>query len=1389
MKRFDKLLSATDTMVLPFRYLVVVVASAMAIPMAQADVTGKKIGDLEIYKAAEGGKTTITMMLDTSGSMSAIAVGSDACDLPSGISSSAVRSETSSTTPSYSRSYCETAGNRRYFFRKASGFFSTTWYRCGPADGSGSTDTNACSTVINQPSVGGYETEGGGFLSSTYYYRNIAGDRYYDRLTRLKDAIFALMDNPQLDANKVAIGIGQYSTQSNSNNAYTGADGTSGKIMVPAKLVDQTQRNDIKRAVATLTGENGTPTANAYAEVGAYMLGKNTSTSITRPRELYVSVGGNSYRVCNAWNETTDISRCSSLTNNTITLSSNGYTTRRCSLYTGNNCLIRDLSQSAADWGFSGFVNSTTTTKTSANYVSPLSSPSSCDGRGIYFLTDGEPNSSPNALQLMQSALNLSSFSVPAATLPNGSQDSNGMPEVGAFAKALRDPTKNPLGTDREIYTAVVGFGSVFDVDKAVDANKPVADRVIRNLPYTNPKTGITTNREFYNCANITNIDARNACNWGEKAHPSLSGVGGFGEGGFYSAQSTDDIVNSIVSFVSDLNQTLPSTPSGTIVIPDDPYRADSQLAVAYYPTLQPKVADNAVIWEGNMKKYNLNQGTLFGRNNTRLFRNVAGELNPAAQDLWSDQNYPGANDKVESGGFYSQLNTPATGVASVRVLYVEDWRSSTDRSPVLRRVSVSGAGKVLVDNVALTDTSFNDTATYTQATLRKLLNFLGFVNLPATSVKDITLTNANVTQPIKVVGATIHSTPASVSYSATLDEEGRVTAARDDYVLFGSTEGGLHLVNASDAGTNNGGRERFVIIPREMLRDASKSEALIKGATKADIGSPNFGIDAPWLVSADYRYDFANRRVNIDTSGNRGLYAYGGLRMGGEAFYGLDLTNSNNINNTPNMMFTITPATTGFARMGQIWSKPTKARIKTSASDTGTDVLVFGGGYDMCYENEGFQVGITDTALGACSNVSSTRGNAVYIINARTGALLWSASSSSGASRTVSTMTNSIVAGVTTLDRDNDGFMDHIYFADLGGQVFRADFTNAGFVRPSTTATPSPPDTSFTNTRVTRVLQGAYTGADTKYNHRFYERPVVSFYRNPVRNTLFAMVNVISGDRSSPLSKIRDLSRADRLYGIMDSDVTKPDNVFYADNFTDSTNTNGQKIVNLTANNTASSNLVELPSTIGTLTQTGYTRAQKNTVIDTMKAGSKQGWYYPLTRFDGYGNVRYTKGVGKSVVIDSFLYTTVYNPDMNYGAVDSCSAKITGGSERQLYCLPYGICLDDASIGTGESKNGTAGFVRAGKGIQELTLGPASSSLSNLRMLIGTRPVTELSNDRVYFGTDGDKGIYDPSRQDSKGLAQNLGAADQILGNGSAPTLVHNDRFILQPKTWYEAD
>ena len=1234
-----------------WRMTALTTAVLMALSITSISVSNaannKKIGDLEIYKAAEGGNVTIMMMLDTSGSMTLRQV-DFACDLPAG-TPVVKKTEKSLTTPSYERDYCE-----------------------------------------------------------------VNGEKKYDRLTRLKDAIFALMDNAQLDSNKVLIGIGQYSSQSGSDNkvvftpsGYAAGDSSSGKILVPAALLNDAQRTKIKTVVAEAGGGLGTPTANAYAEVGAYMLGTNT---ITSSESIY-----------------------------------------------------------------SGFNKSVTASKNNNSYISPLNTSSttaSCNGQGIYFLTDGVPNGAPNPLPLMQMALGNkgNSFNVPASgTLPQGSVvGANGMPAVGEFAKALRNATSNPLGKNGTIKTAVVGFGSDFDVDKEADALKPEADRVIRTLSYTNAR-GEKETGEFYNCSKITNIDTRNACNWGAKSNSELTGVGGFGEGGFYSAQSTDDIVNSIVNFVNDLNQTIPTAPSGTITVPNDPYQASSQLAYAYLPMLDPDIASTASIWKGNLKKYALNKGTLFGKNNQLLYNNVAGNLSATVKDLWqSEMDYQvdgaTANNNIKAGGVYAQLKTPTSGLASVRTIYVEDSISKTDNSPVLRKVGVDSSGN---------GTGFaelQDPVNSNQLNKRRLLSFLGFDNITATNGSETTLLTAegkmngnsmintikmlSPSQTIKLLGGVVHSKPTVISYSANLDNDGRITDVRDDYVLFGSMDGALHLVDADT------GEEEFAIIPKLMME--TQPEALVPnskksniGSKKSNIGQPYFGVDAPWLVTTDYKYDLENKKVTVDDSTEgKGIFAYGGLRMGGEAFYGLDITNKS----SPKIKFSITPnifngkTSTDFARLGQIWSKPTAARIRLTKDADPIDVLIFGGGYDMQYESDDYVP------------TTPAKGNAIYIINADTGALITSLTTSNN-----NAMIHSITGEITTLDRDNDGLMDHLYAADLGGQVFRADFENArpkkfGFDKVD----------SFFNKRVTRILDTTPSGTtDKKFSYRFYERPVVSFYRSEGgtnNGKIFALVNVISGNRSSPLSTLRSNNDfANRVYGIIDTDVGRRDLFTAAD-------------ASLGVANVKESSLVNLAATLGNTPTENIKKDTQTLLMGTASIAAKNGWYYPLTRFDGYNNVRYNKGIGDSVVINNLLYTTVYNPDKQYGTVDSCAARIAGGSERQVYCLPYGICMDPASI------TGTGGFIPAGQGIQELTLGAFNKDNTNLKVLIGTTTITNriLEANRNGYNQGSGSGFGNIQYSGSNG---GNSTPKPIIagGDGSAVEYIFNERYTLQPRAWYE--
>ena len=1024
--------------------------------------------------------------------------------------------------------------------------------------------------------------------------------------------------------------------------------------------------------------------------------------------------------------------------------------------------------------GYSGFSKSVTSSKDSSNtdnYQTPLDEKSAtCSGQGIYFLTDGAPNSAPYPLPLMKKALDTkgAAFETAYTSATNrmllGSDNDGGMAYVGEFAKALRSATLNPLGAKLPIVTATVGFGSEFNVDKEADAKETdLTKKILRSLVYTDAQ-GKQKTRTYYNCANLSTQDAKNLCNWGEKAHTSLTGVGGYGEGGFYSAQSTTDVVDSILAFAQDLDQTLPSTPAGTIVVPDDPYRADSQMAIAFYPTLQADVAGSPAVWSGNMKKFKLSAGTLYGKEagitENKLFKDTAGNLNPATADLWSALDVTDKNNEVTVGGLYSNLKTPTTALSDTRSIYIED-------NGTIKKFGVNSAGKVtLGDNVLSADNKFADTATYTDTVVQTLLEYLGFeltTDQKAQPIADLVLTASG--KDTKVLGASIHSVPNMISYSATLDSSGRVSSTRDDYALFGSSDGALHLVNADNFGTGDGGKEIFAFIPKTML--TNQLDAL-KPAGKRGVGKPYFGVDAPWLVDANYKYDVSNKKVTTES-----VNAYGGFRLGGDGLYGLDLSSKDK----PSLRFSINSSSTGFDRMGQIWAKPTKAKIKTSANDAGTEVLVFGGGYDTCYEDENYQVGTTTSSLNnqrgqACNRTTNTEaiGNAVYIVNAKTGDLIWSASSSATPtpSTSVSTMTNSIVGGVTVLDRNNDGFMDQLYFADLGGQVFRADFTNAGFIKPVSSGTAAP-EPSFSNTRVVRLLQPAFSGANTKFNHRFYERPVVSFYRGDStfnNGRLFALVNVISGDRSSPLSKMRTTDdQADRVYGILDTDVTLSDKILYSTDFDGESTT----VTTIKVKELDDTKLQALGSAFSA------TNTKDKTVTNVK---GKNGWYYKLNRFDGYSNVKYTKGIGKSEVVDGFLYTTTYNPDMQYGTTNICSAQIVGGSERELYCLPFGVCGDE------KSTNGTGGFMRAGQGIQELTLGPYSHTKGNIRLLIGTQSITERASGsdpanptRINFGTGwGNKKLL------------NQNGIETTLSDGSAPELIFNERYTMKPNTWYEA-
>lgn len=1139
-------------------------------------------------------------------------------------------------------------------------------------------------------------------------YCTIGSERVYDRMSKLKLAIIELLEFENLNED-IVMGIGAF-----------GYDSYQGRIRVAARPLDTAQKQEIKDFLKDLSPSGGTPLASAYTDAGAYMLGNSTYE-------------GDDY---SGMKDTSDSDIVSGR---------------------GNN----------------------------KSYIAPPTQ--ECGAKGVYLLTDGAPNSVDRTAvrNMMGTALNTSILSCPSESeggLLDGSQSNDQWQCMGEFAKQLR--------TKRNVTTAMVGFGADFDT---VDNPDNYKSKEITISKFTDSNGApYKYQKKFYDCSAIStsNPDARNACNLGMESG-IYDGVGGYGQGGFYFAKDTKDIVGSVLSVIEDLKAELPSVPAGTITVPADPLSSLGVKPYAYLPMLEPKINNDAAIWPGSLKKYHVKQGTLFGQDNKRLYIDEDGDgfpddLNPDAQDIWSKQNETivnangdsiNVNNRITAGGFYAQLKTPKTTDNTTRNVYVEN----------------TVGGKIQLLKVGVKDGVLQgfDTLDDSYTTLRKLylLNFLGYDASPTQAEANRINTAAGGVQAelekiiirppgdIKVLGGVIHSRPTLISYGAKInandkdaDNDGKVDAdagmvatdesSRDDYVMFGSMEGALHIASADS------GQESLAFIPKTILN--KQIQALQPEGSIVD--APVFGVDAPWSVQGSYKYDFSS--PTSESSGKilaDKVYVYGGLRQGGKGMYGLDVSSLS----SPKMLFSINNSTDGYQALGKVWSEPVSGKIKVGTGKNSIkDVIIFGGGYDECYEDPTFKLNSSNNEFAECKSKPVADGNAVYIADAKTGDVIWSisgqTSGASGKHINVPEMKHSVVGKITTLDRDDDGMIDHLYFADLGGQLFRVDLRNGQAISGSAGIN------NFTR-RIVKVLDANSGTLETEgLQRRFYGQPSVSFYKD--QSVLFALVNIASGDRSNPISRLRNTipSQSDRLFGIIDRDIASP-GLYGKDD-----------MVTLATEDLNSDNLIELPFNQST------TSATKAGVKSPMRpnVATSQGWFYPLNQFDGNSKVKNVKSMGDGMAIGGLYYMTAYSPEMKYDDTSGCAAQIVGGSERQIYCLPYGICEQEGAT-TDKSSNGTGGFVRAGKGIQELAFGAFNPANPTTRIMLGTQSFSELvnSDNRLEFGgawsSDKDSGL-DTSCPSGSCEGSSLDANNEnASGSGGGNVSIMDYRLFTT--RWYE--
>jgi type IV pilus assembly protein PilY1 len=309
--------------------------------------------------------------------------------------------------------------------------------------------------------------------------------------------------------------------------------------------------------------------------------------------------------------------------------------------------------------------------------------------------------------------------------------------------------------------------------------------------------------------------------------------------------------------------------------------------------------------------------------------------------------------------------------------------------------------------------------------------------------------------------------------------------------------------------------------------------------------------------------------------------------------------------------MWRIDNTSSGFGELGQSWSKPKVGYSKLNTSGyTASPVLFIGGGYDTNKDYLG---------LGS----EDEKGRAIYMLDAKTGALLWSMAPTDAT--TIFSGTDSIPSTIGLLDSSGDGLVDRLYAGDTGGNVWRVDMPGAD-------------KTKFS------VFKLASFGSETDdiNDQRFFYEPTIvrTFISETVETTVsdgnggtetitvhqeipYDAVLIGSGDRSNPLGK----DTKDTLYMIKDN-----------------------YIVSQTFSGTST------PPTPTAFTKTNLYNYTDNPFSKTMTTqeeetlqvavSAQSGWYMDLLQSG-------EKNSASGLVIHGIAYFTTYTPALLSGLVD----------------------------------------------------------------------------------------------------------------------------------------
>lgn len=782
------------------------------------------------------------------------------------------------------------------------------------------------------------------------------------------------------------------------------------------------------------------------------------------------------------------------------------------------------------------------------------------------------------------------------------------------------------------VLTATVGFGGGYDLKESGG------------------------NGGFFKCDSLTKNDHKSLCKWGEKAQNN-------GNGGFYNAQSTQDLVKSIEQFVDDVSVEIEGSTMGTNTIPVDALNPTQLQNYSYFPMFKPIAGGKEQLWAGNLNKFKVktSTGTVVDQSDKPVFKD--GKIQEKLSDYWFEAN--GSSDDVYMawGGLLSKLKVHHKPL-------ITSGNLGFNRNVYLDvGVNNGSALKHAVTDILNGTTSLNNKQYLYGLLGYSKLTQSDFEALASKSYNDqVSYLQTKTANQDFQMGSVIHSTPIMLTQKGTFEEkDGEYgVSEREDYILAGTTQGLVQVVNADN------GKEVFSFLPSEFLTRQNNSqekgfaESLAMGRFSTQ-NTDNFfyGVDGPWVAHTEYEYSFEGDK-EIMTAKKQ--YAYGGLRMGGRSYYALDLTNLGKTSGKPKLLFAIKPDdhTTGaLSYMGESWSKPVITYIPWKGQKK--LAMIVGGGYDRKYEQQ----------LSNADLSGKVDGNGIYIFaaedldtNTKAGTLLWwgssNATSKGGAieSTEIKAMTHSIPSRVKAVDRNGDGITDHLYVGDLGGQVFRIDFNS------------KLGSSAASSNLVYQANKIADLNTTGKSPRRFYEAPTFTIHKDD-NGKRFAMVTLASGDRSSPLDTGTSYPQ-DYVVAIKDDTVAS--------------------------------------SPVGTPTLITLDSMHDISGTGSFNRGTHKGWFFPMPKV-GKDAKHQVRAMEEGIALDNDLYYSLFNPDESTakdGDATECTGGIVGSSSAYKFCLPYG---DKTCFGTTTSTNPEK-IGDLGSGIIGLTFGTGRSTATNRTLI-----------------------------------------------------------------------